>query len=289
MALGTPQVRLADEQASAGASSFTTTATYTPLAKRLYIAHVHFGEASGDLDPTFSAFGQPSWPRVLSLDAFGRRAAIFAHFTGASPSSGAAVVARGSGSATWASCGVRIVDYPGALAVLQAPYEVFDFVQANSVAVSMTTGAGLIAFGDKWAVDETATPRTDWGEVYDDSVGSGAAWSMHCQYRNAADSAASMAWASDVGVSTIAALEVSLIPAVAKGTRSRHYADDDTEGEATPLAGENAPAVIPAGGTVRQRVQLLADGEVGGIQPHVRYRRKGSATGVWHPVRPEVV
>lgn len=270
MALGTPTVVLADAQASAGQSSYTTTATYAPAANTVYSVLVHFGNASGDVDPQLSGWSA-TWTRERSTDAFGRRSAVFSTVTGGSPGSGALTVSRGSGSQTWAACAVRAVEHPGASHVVQTWQGTADFEQTHGVDVALSTGAGFFAHASKWAVNETATPRSGWTERYDDNTGSGETWTVHGQYRNSDDSRAEVTWASGTGVSEIVVLELAEAGSTLTQSAYRHYADDDVPGDATPLAAQNAPVTIPRGETVRTRIQLDATGDPDAISAQLEY------------------
>lgn len=208
MALGTPVLRLSDAQNSAGQTSFTTSATMAPVANTLHTVFVFFRDGAGiSTNPTLTGNGI-TWSvvrRVTTGAGVGKVCVVFSG-SAASPSSGALTVARG-GSDTWDQCVVRAVEHVGAASIASSAEVLGDF--DFTITATLTVDPGGFCYAAKWSVQDSATARSGWTELFDNNyTGSPSDWCIEAQYRNSSDTAAAVTWANEPGISALVVMDL---------------------------------------------------------------------------------
>lgn len=205
---------LSGTQASAGATTYTTAASYTPTANALQLAEVVFKNGAGiTADPTITGCGL-TWVLIRrDNNGSNTNTAALYRALGPSPSNGALTIARAS-TDTWDSATISVTEFTGvdtsgtngSGAVLQTVKGTTEsIVQVYSVNITMSTGAalwaGMACFGNQY----TATPRAAWTEVHDINV-SGIA--LETQLLIGTDTAASVTWSGVNAIGWALAVEI---------------------------------------------------------------------------------
>ena len=257
------------------ASSYTTTASWTPTAGQLVIVAVENALSGTPTTPTLSGngltWGTPIKSYLYDSSGTQFRLSIFAALTGGSPSNG--TVTADFGGVTQLAGSISVEEFDGADVSGTAADAIIQSVSGTAnlsgtsesitlAALSDSSNASFGFFGHE--ANEATVQGSGYTLLNSDSHGSGPSSGIGTEYKVPGSTTVDASWTTSVGKGGIA-LEIKAGTA-APGVHTplqgnwRWYLDDATDTSMTAMAGENtAPTLTGAqmlNYTLRMRVQI---------------------------------